>query len=68
MGNATTSELEMDLEEESSIRVTPVIEGMLNRIGYPRMQFKLENGELIVDQNPVVVGAPWVMPGGISSM
>ncbi len=62
MGNATTAELEKDLTEETGVNVTPVMDDMLNRIGYPVMRFKLEDGQLIVDQAPISGGAVWTMP------
>jgi alanyl aminopeptidase len=62
MSNATTAEFEKDMAEETGVEVTPVIDGMLNRIGYPVMQFKLEEGRLVVDQEPVGGGAAWTMP------
>jgi alanyl aminopeptidase len=62
MGNATTSDLENDIEEETTGKVTRVMDEMLNRTGYATMQFKLENGRLIVDQVPVEGEIPWVMP------
>lgn len=62
MGNATTAELEKDLEEETGVRVTPVMEGMLNRTGYPLLQFKVETGKLVVDQESVGGEGAWTMP------
>jgi alanyl aminopeptidase len=62
MGNATTADLEKDIEEETGVNVAPVMDGMLNRIGYPVMQFKLEGGKLMVDQEPTDGGGPWEMP------
>jgi cytosol alanyl aminopeptidase len=61
MGNATTAELEKDLEEETKVAVTPVMDGMLNKVGYPVMRFKLETGKLIVDQESVG-GSTWTLP------
>jgi alanyl aminopeptidase len=62
MGNATTAELEKDIEEEAGVNVAPVMNGMLDRVGYPLMRFKLENGKLVVDQEPVGGGAVWTIP------
>jgi cytosol alanyl aminopeptidase len=62
MGNATTAEFEKDIEEESGVKVTPVLDGMLTRIGYPVMRFKLADQKLIVDQEMVGGGDVWAMP------
>jgi alanyl aminopeptidase len=62
MGNATTAEFEKDMEEETQVRVTPVIEEMLNRTGYPRMRFQVQAGKLLVDQEPIGGGGVWTMP------
>jgi alanyl aminopeptidase len=66
MGNATTDELERDIEEETGVAVKPVMDGMLNRVGFPLLRFKLENGKLVVDQEPGG-GEPWSMPVCIHS-
>ena len=44
------------------MKVAPVIDGMLNRIGFPSMRFKLETGKLVVDQESVDGGKAWTMP------
>jgi alanyl aminopeptidase len=62
MGNGTTAELERDLEQATGMKVAPVIDGMLNRIGFPSMRFKLETGKLVVDQESVDGGKAWTMP------
>jgi alanyl aminopeptidase len=62
MGNATTGELEKDLTEETGVNVTPVMDDMLNRIGYPVMRFKVEDGKLIVDQESISSSGVWTMP------
>jgi alanyl aminopeptidase len=62
MKNAATADLEKDLEEETGVKVSPVMEEMLNRTGYPVMQFKVEPGKLVVDQEAVGGGGPWTMP------
>ena len=62
MGNATTAEFEKDIEEESGVKVTPVVNGMLNRVGYPVMRFKLADQKLVVDQEIVGGGDAWTMP------
>lgn len=62
MGNATTGELEKDIEEETGVKVTPVMDGMLNRVGYPVLRFNLETGKLVVDEEQAAGGAPWAVP------
>jgi cytosol alanyl aminopeptidase len=62
MGNATTGELEKDIEKETGVNVTPVMDGMLNRTGYPVVRFKVEPGKLVLDQESVGGGSQWVMP------
>jgi alanyl aminopeptidase len=62
MGNAGTADLEKDLEEETGVKVSPVMDGMLNRTGYPMMKFKVEPGKLVVDQEVGGGGDPWTMP------
>ena len=67
MGNGTTAGLEKDLEEATGVKVAPVMDGMLNRVGYPVMRFKLENGKLVADQEPAGGGSAWTMPVCIDS-
>jgi alanyl aminopeptidase len=67
MDNGTTAGLEKDLEEATGVKVAPVMDGMLNRVGYPVMRFKLENGKLVVDQEPADGSSPWAMPVCIHS-
>jgi cytosol alanyl aminopeptidase len=62
MSNATTVELEKDLAEETGVDVAPVIDEMLNRVGYPVMRFKLEDSKLLIDQEPTSGGVVWTMP------
>jgi cytosol alanyl aminopeptidase len=62
MGNATTAELERTIEEKTGVKVTPVMDGMLNRVGYPLIRFRLADAKLLVDQEPVGGGTPWVVP------
>lgn len=62
LGNATTGELEKAIEKETGVNVTPVMDGMLNRAGYPLVRFKVEPGELVLDQESVGGGSPWAMP------
>lgn len=62
MGNATTADLEKDLEAETGVKVSPIMEEMLNRTGYPTMQFKVQPGKLVVDQEALGGGGPWTMP------
>jgi len=62
MSNGTTAEFERDLEQATGMQVAPVIDGMLNRVGYPMMRFKLETGKLVVDQEPVDGGKAWALP------
>lgn len=62
MGNATTGELEKDIEKETGVNITPVMDGMLNRTGYPLVRFKVEPGKLVLDQESVGGGSPWAMP------
>jgi hypothetical protein len=62
MGNATTGELEEDIEKETGVDITRVMDGMLNRTGYPLVRFKVEPGKLVLDQESVGGGSPWAMP------
>jgi alanyl aminopeptidase len=62
MGNATSAELEKDLTEETGVNVTPVMDDMLNKTGYPLMRFKVDDGKLILDQEPVGGTGVWTMP------
>ena len=62
MGNATSAELENDLSQESGVNVMAVMEGMLTRIGFPTIRFKMEQGKLIADQQPAGGGDAWTMP------
>jgi cytosol alanyl aminopeptidase len=62
MGNATTAEFEKDMEEETQVKVTPVLEEMLNRAGYPLMRFQVQAGKLLVDQEPIGGEGAWTMP------
>jgi aminopeptidase N len=62
MGNATTADFEKDMEEETQVKVTPVIEEMLNRTGYPLMRFQVQVGKLLVDQEPIGGEGVWTMP------
>ena len=67
MGNGTTAGLEKDLEEATGVKVAPVMDGMLNRVGYPLMRFKLENGKLVAEQESADGGSAWTMPVCIHS-
>jgi alanyl aminopeptidase len=49
--NATTAELEQALQQASGIDVAPVMDDMLNRTGFATLQFKVEGGKLLIDQN-----------------
>jgi cytosol alanyl aminopeptidase len=62
MGNATTAELEQTIEDKTGVKVAPVMDGMLNRVGYPLIRFRLADTKLLIDQDPVGGGAPWAVP------
>ena len=48
--NANTAELEQALRQTSGIDVAPVMDDMLNRTGFATLQFKLEHGTLVIEQ------------------
>jgi hypothetical protein len=50
------------MEEETQVKVTPVLEEMLNRAGYPLMRFQVQAGKLLVDQEPIGGEGAWTMP------
>jgi cytosol alanyl aminopeptidase len=62
MSNATTAELEQNLKESTAVNVGPVMDEMLNRVGFPVMRFKLETGKLVLDQQHADKDGPWTMP------
>jgi alanyl aminopeptidase len=62
MSNATTAELEENLKESTGVNVGPVMDEMLNRVGFPVMRFRLETGKLVLDQENADKTRPWTMP------
>ena len=62
MRNATTAELEQNLKESTGVNVGPVMDEMLNRVGFPVIRFKLETGKLVLDQDHADKGGPWTIP------
>jgi len=60
--NATTADLEQALRQASGIDVAPVMDDMLDRIGFATLQFKLEGAKLIIDQDPSSAAGPHILP------